>query len=307
MIIEDYPFVDAIYMTIITVSTVGFGEVHELSEAGRIFTIALIIFSFGTFAYAITALTTHIISGEFQRYFKDYRVNKTIHHLKGHVIVCGYGRNGERAVEELREHDREFVIVEKSEEIIQRLRVDQNYLFVEGDAMMDEFLIEAEIKNASALITTMPEDSDNLYIVLTARALNEDLYIVSRASSDEADSKLRMAGANNVIMPDKIGGAYMASLVLKPDVMGFLNKIITQSADPTNIEEISCDLLPNKLKSKPIGELKKVMKSGASIIGFKTKENEFVVNPSDDTHLDPGAKLFILGTKAQLAQFMMLF
>jgi voltage-gated potassium channel len=172
---------------------------------------------------------------------------------------------------------------------------------LEGDATQDEVLEKAGIARASAIITTLPVDADNLFIVLTARSLNPKLTIIARASDDNSDKKLKTAGADNVIMPDKIGGAHMASLVLKPDVIEFVDHITGQGGPDINLEEITFENLPEHLRNKTIRDLEIRNKSGANIVGFKTAKGEYVINPSPDTQLIPEGKLFVLGTPEQIS------
>lgn len=302
MLIEGYKFFDAFYMTIITVGTVGFMEVHPLSDAGRLFTSFLIITGFGTFAYAITSFTKYITDGEFKNYYRLYRVVNTIEKMEGHVIICGYGRNGRQAAHVLKKHGKRFVVVEQKKEVVETLNHKFSHLVLEGDSTQDEVLLQAGVMRASALITTLPIDADNLFIVLSARALNPKLTIISRASDDNSDRKLKTAGANNVIMPDKIGGAHMASLVLKPDVIEFIDHITGQGGPEINLEEITFDNLPEHLRNKTIRDLEIRNKSGANIVGFKTGTGEYVINPSADTQLIPDGKLFVLGTPEQIGK-----
>ena len=299
ILIEHYNLLDSFYMTIITIATVGFREVHPLSDAGKIFTAFLIITSFGTFAYAVTSISKYIIDGEFREYFKNSKMIASIEKLENHVIICGYGRNGKQAAQVLKRHDRRFVVVETKKEIASTTHRYSN-LFVEGDATQDEILLSAGIEKASALITTLPVDADNLFIVLTARALNPKLTIISRASDDNSDKKLKIAGANNVIMPDKIGGAHMAALVMKPDVIEFIDYITGQGGVAINLEEITFDNLLEHLQNKTIRDLEIRNKSGANIIGFKTANGEYIINPSADTKIIHDAKLFVLGTSEQI-------
>ncbi len=299
--IEDYNFVDALFMTIITIGTVGYGEVKELDDAGKLFTSFLIIISITTFAYAISVITRYVIEGEFQTYFRHYKVNKEIRKLKGHVIVCGYGRNGRQACEQLRSGNVKFVAIESNPQIIAAMHEDENILFIEGDATKDEILIEAGLENARALITALPSDAANVFVVLTARDKNPKLKIISRASDDASEHKLKRAGADNVIMPDKIGGTHMAALVTKPDVLEFIDHITGRIN--IRLEEIHFSSLPETMQNKSIRELQIRNKTGANIIGFKTSEGDYVINPSPDTIMMRDAKLFVLGTEEQVAKF----
>lgn len=307
MIIEGYDFLDAFYMTIITVATVGFQEVHPLSPAGRLFTAFLIIISFGTFAYAVSSITKYISDGEFKDYFKNKKVSSAIEKLDQHVIICGFGRNGKQAAHVLKKHNTRFVVIEQKKDIVAAINHQYADLVLEGDATLDDVLIRAGVLKAKALITTLPIDADNLFIVLSARTLNPKLTIISRASEDNSDKKLKLAGANNIIMPDKLGGAHMASLVMKPDVMEFVDYITGQGGDNIRLEEITFANLPLKFQNKSISELEVRNKSGANIIGFKTGNGEYVINPSADTKIIPDAKLFVLGTSEQIIKLKDLF
>ncbi len=300
-ILEDYTLLDSIYMTVITVATVGYREVQELDASGKIFTTVLIVFSMVTFAYAMSVITRYVIEGEFQTYFKHYKVNKEIQKLKNHVIVCGYGRNGKQACEQLRSGNEVFVAIESNPAMIESMRADGNFLFIEGDATQDEVLIQAGLERAKALITALPSDASNVFVVLTARDKNPNLKIISRASDDASEHKLKRAGANNVIMPDKIGGTHMAALVTKPDVLEFVDHITGRIN--IRLEEVLYSSLPEKMKNKSIRELEIRNKTGANIIGFKTADGEYVINPPPETIMLPDAKLFVLGTSEQVLRF----
>lgn len=299
--IENYNLLDSVFMTVITVATVGYREVKELDAAGKIFTSFLIIFSIGTFAYAISVITRYVIEGEFQIYFKNYRVNQEILKLKDHVIVCGYGRNGKQACEQLKAGNVKFLVIESDEDTIEQLRHENGILYIVGDATKDEVLIQARLENARALISALPDDASNVFVVLTARDKNPHLKIISRASDDTSEHKLKRAGADNVIMPDKIGGTHMAALVTKPDVLEFIDHI-TGHID-IRLEEIYLSGLPNDMKNKSMRELEIRNRTGANIIGFKTSGGDYIINPSPDTLMLPDAKLFVLGTEVQVQKF----
>lgn len=307
MLIEGYNLPDAFYMTIITVATVGFEEVHKLSDAGRMFTAFLIITSFGTFAYGISAISKYVVDGELNLYFRNLKVTNEIKKLQNHVIICGYGRNGKQAAHVLKSHNQRFVVIEKKREVINTMSEKYRELVVEGDSTQDSVLESVGIDKARALITTLPDDADNLFIVLSARALNPMLTIISRASNDNTDKKLKIAGANNVIMPDKIGGAHMASLVMKPDVIEFVDYITGQGGDNIRLEEITFENLPDRFKNKTIRELEIRNISGANIVGFKTALGEYIINPSPDTEMIHDAKLFVLGTADQINKLKEIF
>ncbi|MBC7410957.1 MAG: potassium channel protein [Bacteroidia bacterium] len=307
IIIEKYSLVDAFYMTIITVATVGFGEVHPLSQVGKLFTSFLIITSFSTFAYAVTSLTQYVADGEFNRNLKLFRMQTAIDKLSNHVIICGYGRNGKQAAHVLKNQGQRFVIIEQKQTIVDTFTHEYKDLVLCGDASHDDVLIKAGIHRASALITTLPIDADNLFIVLSARQLKQSLTIISRASDDNSDKKLYTAGATNVIMPDKIGGAHMASLVMKPDVIEFIDKLSSADGLTQNLVELTFDTIPEAFLNKTIKELEVRNRTGANIVGFKSSAGQYVINPSPETTLTSDAKLFVLGSIDQIEQLKILF
>lgn len=298
MYLEDYSFVDALYMTFITITTVGLNEVVPLSDIGKIFTIVLICFSLGVIGFIVSSFGKYIVEGFLSKRIKDYKINKEIMKSKGHVIVCGFGRNGKQAVIELLEHKEKVVVIDRNEERIEMVKeFDENLLYVYGDATHDEDLLKAGINNAKALITAMPNDSDNVYVVLTARELNPDLRIIARASDLKADVRLKRAGANNVVMPDRIGGVRMAKLVSSPDIVEFVDKIFLQSS---RIETVPCDAMACSFESCSIKELNIRNKSGANIIGVKDGDGQFIFNPSSDFLLKNDQQLFVMGSGDQV-------
>jgi voltage-gated potassium channel len=296
---EGFSLVDSFYMTVITMASVGFGEVQPLDTSGKIFTSLLIIASVITYVYAITIVTTVIIEDEFRNHFKHLRVNKELKQLKEHVIVCGYGRNGRQACEQLASGHVKFVVIESNASVVEQANEKGQHLFLEGNATEDHVLELAGIKQAKGLIAALPDDAANVFIVLTARELNPRLKIISRASSDGAENKLKRAGADNVIMPDRIGGTHMAALITKPDVLEFLD-FITGKIN-IKMEEVLYEHLPKEFKEKPIGSLRLIEETGVSLVGYKKGNGEYVVNPSMETIMQPHDKMFVLGNADQIA------
>ena len=301
MQIDDFSFVDAFYMTVITVSTVGFGEVHNLSDGGKLFTSGLILASLIVLGYFISILTQNLVHSQLSFFYSINGKKNRLKKMENHVIVVGYGRNGKQVVSELLTLGLKLIVVDQSHELVIN-NMGRPVRFIEGDATIDDILIKAGIKTAQSLITTLPNDADNLYVVLTARSLKHDLRIISRASSESSVKKLRMAGVDNVVMPERVGGAHMATLVAQPDIVEFLDHLSIHHDTPTQLMEIMCSELPPDLINKPIREIGVRRRSGANIIGFKTATGDLIVNPSPDTKLIPTAKLFVLGTKDQILQ-----
>ncbi|MCB0802280.1 MAG: NAD-binding protein [Flavobacteriales bacterium] len=300
--IEGYTISEAIYMTIITVSTVGFQEVRPLTDSGRFFTSILILTSFGTFAYVASVFSNYLSDGELRRHFTRLKKMKKINKLENHIIICGFGRNGKQILHEIESSHMPYIIIEHAHDIVEELSMS-NKNYIEGDATDDKVLINAGINRAKALVTTLPDDAENVFVVLTAREMNPQLLIISRASKDSSDKKLRMAGANNVVMPDKVGGTHMASLVIKPDVVEFFNHLTGQDNN-ISIEEITYESLPKEFKNKSIADLEIRKRSGANIVGLKTEEGEYILNPAPETIINEGTKLFVLGMVNQIEDLL---
>mgnify|MGYP003492383092 FL=1 len=293
MAIESFSFLEALYMTVITISTVGFTEVRPLSESGRIFTIFLILVNLGLFTYFVTLLTRFFSDGEFTKLYKQIKMENSIQQLQQHVIICGFGRNGKESAQILFNNKIPFVVLEEKNELETDLDFDVSY-FMKGDATKDEVLLEAGIKNARALITTLPVDADNLFVVLTAKQLNPNVKVISRASQDSSVKKLKIAGADNVIMPDKIGGAHMATLVILPDVVEMLSIMSTQSTDRFRVAEIQSN------KNISLGELDMWSKTNCTILGIKNPGNHYTINPDASYQINPGERLIVMGSDEQI-------
>ncbi len=306
VLIEGWSVFDSLYMTVITTATVGFLEVHELSTAGRVFTMFLIFFSVGTIAYAISNLTHYIASGEYRVYIKNYRQIKQLGRMENHVIICGYGRVGKQVAEDLIAHHIQVVVIENSPDIIEKNQSDQ-VLFIEGDASQDEIIELAKLQKARAFIACLPKDADNLYAILAVKELRNDIMVLARASNHHAISKLKRAGANNVIMPDVIGGSHIAALVSNPDVMEFMESIKAEGMEGINIKSIDFSELPNEFQNKTIKELEGNKITGVTIIGYKSPEGEYIINPDSKIIVCPHSKLFVLGNAKQIASFVEFF
>lgn len=303
MIIEKSSLLDALFMTTISITTVGYGEVIPLSEAGKIFTIILLITSWGSFAFAITRITQFVVSGEINQYFKTRRLMKDIASLTNHVILCGYGRNGHQAAQILRAHGLPFVVIEKDETLMKKKQAEgEKILHLEGDSTDDELLKLAGVERARALITTLPVDAQNVFIVLSARALNPTMKIISRASDANSIAKMKKAGADNVIMPDRIGGTHMATLVSKPDVIEFIDFLSGEQGHSIHMESMAYESLPEEIKNKPLQDIMNWNRTGVNCIGIKDTEGTFHINPPGDTRLSKGMKVIVLGTRRQIME-----
>ncbi|MGG6231597.1 potassium channel family protein [Tenacibaculum sp. SDUM215027] len=301
-----YSLIDALYMTIITISTIGFGEVHPFGTGEKLFTIGLIISSLFIFGYAVSSFSEYLISGQFFHQLKVKKVQKKIEQLKGHTIVCGYGRNGKQAISKLKNYKKQVVIVEKFDEIVRQLD-EKGVLTIQGDATLDETLLRAGIMNAKNLITALASDADNLFVVLTAKQLNKNCKVISRASKETSYNKLKIAGADNVIMPDKLGGSHMASLVVTPDVIEFVDRLTIEGETTANLEEVAINGLPEKYLDKTILDLDLRKKTGCTVIGYRTPDKDYIINPEASVKLEAGGNLIVLGRPEQIETLRRIF
>lgn len=296
--IEGWPLLDALYMTVITLGTVGFREVHELSAAGKIFTIFLIIFGVSVLGYLVGSLAQIMFEGQFQRIIGRKKVEKKVEALKDHYIICGFGRMGSLICRELSARPLPFVVVEKNADTIEKVK-EEGYLFLHGDATDDETLLKAGIKSAKGLISVVTSDTENVYITLTARGLNPDLYILARSGEEGSEIKLRRAGANKVVSPYLIGGSRMAQAILRPNVVDFIEIATGRENLELQMEEIS---IPDH--SRFIGEnlvssgFRK--ETGVIIIGIKKSTGKMVFNPSSHARIEAGDTLIVLGEPAAI-------
>lgn len=303
ILIENVSFLDALYMSVITLSTVGYGESIELSEKGRIFTIILILTNIGLLGLMASILARFVVDLNLSDSYARIKMKKAIEELENHVIVCGFGRNGAEACKYFSKFGQPFVVIEKNIENL-HLANSNEYLTVKGDATLDEILEKAGIHRAKAIVSTLSEDTDNVFVALTARSFNPEISIISRASSDSAVKKLRIAGANNVIMPDKIGGIHMARLAQNADILEFLDSLVSFQNDGLSFEEIDYENLNEISKGKTIGELVEGMEWDLKIIGVRTADGKFEINPSKNYLLESNTKLFILAYDIYFKEFV---
>lgn len=302
-----YTFIDAFYMTVITITTVGFGELHPMSAAEKMFTSFLILSSIFILGYAIKVISEYILSKSNIGNLREKKVQEKINKLHDHVIVCGYGRNGKQAVHKLKAYKKSYVIIEMNEDVIERF-YDEKHMFVHGNANEDEILIKAGMERASTLICALPSDADNLFIVLSARQINKNLKIISRATEETSYQKLKLAGADNVIMPDKIGGEHMASLVVVPDLVEFLDNLsVSGEEDSIYVEQVPFEKVCPSGKEQAIKDLDLRRKTGCSIIGYKTPEGEYIVNPEPSLILKKDSKLILIGRPNQIESLKQLY
>lgn len=301
MTIEGWPFLDALYMVVITLSTIGYREVHELSMPGRVFLIGFIILGVGSFLYVVSTTAEFIIEGHLKGILGRKKMTRKIRELKGHYIICGFGRVGQRVAQELKKDGAEFVVIDVNAEAINAC-VQQGYLYIDGSASNDDVLKEAGIMTAKGLVSAIDSDAENVYVTLSAKTLRSDIYVVARASCDEAEYKLLKAHADRVISPYTIGGRRLASLLMRPNVVEFLDVVMHAGEERLLMEEIEVRDR-SALVGLSIGEVKARCSGGANILAIKKcGADRVTASPNGQTTIGSGDLLITLGTREQLKE-----
>jgi voltage-gated potassium channel len=303
MLIEGAHWFDAYYMTIVTLSSVGYAEIIPLGTAGRAFSSLLIISNLGLFTYAVSTIAHVFAEGGFSKMLKEYAMFERIGKLKQHVIVCGYGRHATEVIQELEKQQIEFVVIEQNPAKVQYLAEQLNICFINGDATEDEVLIEAGIERASSLVITLPDDSDNIFIIVTARQLNPKIRIICRSNQQADETKLRRAGADHVVMPERIGGFYMATLVNKPDLVEFFTLISNMGPANVVFEELSVRDLHPKYQGRTIEDSHLATDCRIPIVAIRHPNGQYELNPSPNTPLQPDTHIVVFGNPEQMERF----
>jgi voltage-gated potassium channel len=299
-LLEDrYTLFDALYMTVITLTTVGYEEVHSpLSLSGRVFTIILLLVGVLTFFYTVTELVRVVISGEVQQLLGRRRMARSLAEMKNHMIICGYGRMGRHVCSEFSRRGLPFVIIDRRSELLRDFDLAHG-IALEGDATSDEVLKRAGVERARALVTVAASDADNLFITLSARLLNDKLFIVARAEGELAEQKLRRAGASRVVTPYAIGGAKVAMAVLRPAVVDFIELATGTEHLDLQIEET---LIQPGSKLAGVTLLASGLRQdlGVIVVAIKKASGHLVANPPGDAVMTPGDTLIALGARQSL-------
>ena len=299
-----WPFLDALYMTVITVGTIGFEEVRDLDEsvAGRLWTIVLIISGVAVLGYATTSLVALAVEGTVRNYFRSRRMRSEIAKLSGHYILCGYGRVGRQVATEFDHDDVPFVVVDQDLRVVEEC-LNEGRLALYGEASGDALLEEAGILRAKGLVAAVDSDADNVFVVLSARKLNRGLHIVARASSDESASKLEIAGADRTLSPYAVGDRRLASLATQPLVVDFLDVVTRgEKGIEFRLEEFVVPKQP-AIAGHTIGEMRIGERTGAMVLAFRTRDGAFDTTPSADDRLHAGDTLIVLGSRGQISRF----
>jgi voltage-gated potassium channel len=298
MLIEKWDFSDALYMTFITLTTVGYGEVRPLSSSGRVFTICLLIMGVGFVFYMFGTITQIMVEGQFRRLLGRRKLGKQLAALKDHYIICGYGRIGQIISREIAKKPLPLVIIENSPDLIKTIE-EQGHLFIEGDATREDTLLKANIQKARGLVATVSSDADNVYIILTARGLNPGLYIMARVVDEKAERNLLQAGATRVISPYHIGARKMAQVILRPAVTDFVEVAVHRGGMELQIEEIQVRA-PSRVTEAPLKESGIRQELGLIIIGIQRASGEMLYNPPPDAKIQVGDTLIAMGDPKNL-------
>jgi len=292
MYLEEMSPVDSLYMTVITLSTVGFGEVNPLHSEGRTFVMFLIIFGVGLAGYTATVVGQMVLEGQIREMLGRRKMDSRIRKMTGHYIIAGYGRVGRHVTSEFQRRGVSFVVLERNDDAIAQL-VDEHVPFVQGDSTDEDTLRSAGIESASTLISTLPDEAQNVYLTLTARDMNKKLKIIARADMEGGEKKLMRAGANHVVTPHILGGMRMAMASLRPNVVDFM-QVTSLGEGGLSIEEL---IIPAncRLSGKTLVESKIKQDYGVTIIGIKQKGKQMIIAPEPDTVLSECDILVLIG------------
>ncbi len=298
-LVEGWSWEDAAYMTVITLATVGYGETHPLGDRGRLFTIALILMGVITIGYIVNRFTEAVIQGYFQERIRYRQVRRTMESLSGHYIICGFSRTGRQIAIEFQAEGVSFVIIDSDAESVRRAQ-EQGYSIYQGDATLDETLLRVGIDRAICLVAALPSDAENLYTVLSAKYLNPGIRAIARASTEEALQKLQRAGADSVISPYITGGKRMASAALRPQVMDFVDGIISGTDRQLYMEEFLLDPKVCPMVGLTLGQARLRGQTGALILAVRRNDGTLIGGPTPDTVFMPADVLIAMGTPEQL-------
>lgn len=300
MLIEGWSLLDALYMTVITITTVGYNEVHPLSTAGRVFTIGLILVGVGTFFYAATLFMTLLVGGELFERRRTRRLSRMLDDLHDHYIVCGFGRMGAIIARELARQGAAFVIIERDVDRMHQA-IERGYLAVAADASNEDVLKRVRIDRARGLIAAVSTDAENVYAVLSARLMRPDLFIVGRAESEDARGKLRRAGADRVISPYHLGGLQLAQTALRPAVVDFVELATSSENLDLNLEQVHIGDR-SELNGRSLIEAGLRQRYGVVVVGIRRADGRMDFNPEPDTAMRAGDDLVVLGRAASLRE-----
>lgn len=299
--IEGWSLIDSFYTTVTTMATVGYGDFTPRTSIGKIFTIAVIVFGVGTMLYSFSLITEIIIEGRLRRILGRGKLQKIVDRMNNHYIICGCGRIGFLICRELAGEKVPFVVVDNNPEIIQKIQ-DEGFIYFKGDATQDKTLIEAGIKRAKGIVCVLPTDAENLYVILTAKELNQDIYILSRSEEEESERRLIRAGADRVMSPYSLGGSRMAMAILRPAMLDFIEITTRRQSLELRMEEISvCEGSP--IIGKSLEESGIRQRYGLIIVAIKKDSGKMIFNPLANYIIASGDRLVAMGEEENVKRF----
>lgn len=305
-LIEGWSILDAMFMTIITITTIGYGEVHPLSTAGKVFDLIIILMGVGSAAYVFASFTRFIVEGEMQRYFGRRRLDKTIMRMNGHYIICGHGRIGSLITQELLNSNKQFLVIDTDPTVIQGLE-RSGIPHISGNASDEDLLIKAGIKRAKGLIATASSDMTNVYIILVAKELNPDIFVLARAETEDSIKNIKRAGADKVVSPYLIGGRHMANILLKPTVVDFIELATGEKIEDFHIQmegfkiREGSQLVGKTLKDAPIRK-----DIGLIVVSVKDHTGRMIFNPGANLAISVDDVLVCIGDTEALKSMKVL-
>ena len=294
---NNWTLLDAFWMTVITVTGVGYGD-EGVSNDGKVFTTFLIIGGFGMYIYSITIATTFLVEGELASFFKRRRMMNSVDKLSNHYIICGIGDTGVHVLDEMLKSEVSFVGIEEDEERLEHLAETRDFLYIHGDATDDDVLIRSGVERARGLVACLSRDQDNLFVVISAKNLNPTLRIASKAVEHNSPDKLITAGADEVVLPDHIGGIRLASGILEPHLIDFITKM-QETRQTTRFAE-SIVQPESKLDGVTLRESQIQEETGLVVIALRSKDGTYIYNPAGDWKIEAGDGLFIISDSRQL-------
>lgn len=295
--IREWDLLDAVFMTVITLTTVGYDDM-DMSNGGVVFTIFLLIGGIGISAYSISIATAFLVEGQLQSFFKQRKMIRTVDKLSDHYIICGIGDTGVHVLEEMLKADANFVGIEVDEERLEHLADTHEFLSLHGDATDDDILIRAGVERAKGLVACLSRDQDNLFVVISAKNLNPTLRVVSKAVENNSPDKLMIAGADEVVLPDHIGGIRLAAGILEPHLIDFISKM-QESRQTTRFAE-SIIQSESKLDGVALRDSYIQEETGLVVIALRSKEGQYIYNPSGDWIIEQGDALFVIADPRQI-------